>query len=322
MYEKAKTIAVYMFAIAIVIAAVSFAVSRVLDSISVHHESSHKISAAYQANAEDDRKVASEKIAQKCNDMNFIRFRNCIYGEIESYYRDQATNEDLQAQQDKADWAYFLLIATIFSVSLSVIGLAVLVISLRQTGKALKDGRKTADAAREANKIMRDEQRPWIDFSLPKFGRFQQQQGTNIVSFSDFPISVENFGGSPALNVWAVGGCIKTNKGLDIAAEIKRVVSEHKSNWPDHKIGKTIFPNAEPIKMQIGLGHRQIVDITETPEPNVSESNFLILALVYRRSNDERLFYSARAYNYSLGRKLKHGWRCKLWEHQFNSVHV
>ena len=51
----------------------------------------HNANAAYQKNAESDRKKSAHEIAQTCRDLSFIKFRNCVSQKIETYYEDQAT---------------------------------------------------------------------------------------------------------------------------------------------------------------------------------------------------------------------------------------
>lgn len=80
----------------------------------------HEGYAAYQKNAEQDQRAAAEKAAEICRGRQADSLLICIADEIEAAYKKQASNKDLQAQQDMALWASWQAVAAFFSAIASV----------------------------------------------------------------------------------------------------------------------------------------------------------------------------------------------------------
>lgn len=114
--------------------------------VSEQYAKVHQVNAAYQKNADADRKKANYEIAHACHGRDFITFRNCVSDKLEAYYKEQTTNEDLKAQKDMAFWAGWLLILTVFSILISLAGLYLLLDSLRQTRRSISDTREIGQA--------------------------------------------------------------------------------------------------------------------------------------------------------------------------------
>lgn len=81
--------------------------------------------------------------------------KKCIEDEIEAYRSAYDGSEDLSAQKEMANWAKWLLMLTAFTSWVSLLA----VVYVARTFGATND---TLDEARNANQIMRDEQRPWV----------------------------------------------------------------------------------------------------------------------------------------------------------------
>lgn len=121
----------------------------------------HEANAAYQKNAEYDRDKSADEIAEDCQDPDVV-FRDCVRKNLESHYQDQATNKDLQAQQDMAFWAFWLLIASAAGIGISGFGVVLLIRSIGLGRDANIEATKAANAALASNEIMRKEKRPWV----------------------------------------------------------------------------------------------------------------------------------------------------------------
>jgi hypothetical protein len=132
------------------------------DTISRNWVSIHNTYATYQQYAEDDRTKAAIEAAETCQDLPLIELRECIGDQLQAYYHDQATNKDLQAQQDMAFWAFWLFAVSIVGLLVSVAGVALLIRSISLGLDANIQATKAANAANEANHILRDENRAWI----------------------------------------------------------------------------------------------------------------------------------------------------------------
>jgi|GEM_PF-6623232 len=87
-------------AIAFSIALMASVLGLLGDFVSRHWQRVHEANATYQKNAEYDRDKSADEIAQTCGDLTALQFRECVRNNLEAHYNDQATNEDLQAQQE------------------------------------------------------------------------------------------------------------------------------------------------------------------------------------------------------------------------------
>ena len=127
----------------------------------------HRTNAAYQQNAEKDRKTASEEISKACFKPDPVTFSTCITEKLATYYKQQATNQDLQAQQDMAYWAKTLFFLGIFQLVFSATGIYFI-------WHTLDLNRSTLKLAIENNEIARDtyvnEHRPLLKVSPIEVG--------------------------------------------------------------------------------------------------------------------------------------------------------
>ena len=87
-------------------------------------------------------------------------------------------------------WAVWLLKKTLDAT----------VIAVREGEKATSASLEAASAAREANQIMRDEQRPWLDIIASPSGQLTYMPDSDTIAIP-FDITVKNMGKSPAFNV-------------------------------------------------------------------------------------------------------------------------
>lgn len=148
----------------------------------------HLVNAAYQKNSENDRKIASQKIAQTCKLPNFIAFRKCVADHLETYYADQATNEDLQAQKDMALWAFWVVLVSVLTAFITLVGVWYVKNTLKATADAVT-------AANKTNEIMLNEQRPIFVFEEVRFQKMAS--GGDISPFRAAAI-LKNVGKTPA----------------------------------------------------------------------------------------------------------------------------
>lgn len=99
----------------------------------------------------------------------------------------------IETEDTLAQWimAFFTIAAT-----------GVLILTLRSANKTNLAAVKASNAALDANKIMRAEQRPWIDFDIIPNRRFEVTPGQDGQIIKITPIvKIKNFGKSPAQNV-------------------------------------------------------------------------------------------------------------------------
>lgn len=184
--EKLALGIAYLVLLIIVVGA---AAGLILDRYAAVHETY----ASYQKNAQQDRATASKSIASSCFDTDFTKFSGCLTEKIEGYYKQQATNEDLQAQQDMAFWAKWLFILGIGQAAIASIGIIYLARSVRQAATALKI---SSDSLHLDN-------RPWLDFDVKVSSDFSFND-TDVWPKGigcDVTLTVNNFGKSPAFGI-------------------------------------------------------------------------------------------------------------------------
>lgn len=188
-----------LVALAALVAVVACATGIILSEYAKVHLSN----AAYQQNAENDRYAANQEIANACGGLTGPEFSLCVSDKLESYYRDQATNEDLQAQQDMAFWAAALFIS---STVLTAAGLLMIWRTLVHTRRAAEYAGAAVLEAKEATKAARD-----AVVATERIGEAQVRAYLSIVESSinvradgsgvETRLEVKNFGNSPAKKV-------------------------------------------------------------------------------------------------------------------------
>ncbi len=102
----------------------------------------------YQARTDSQRKEVAREIADRCNVITDpgITFHDCILREVLAYQETDTRDKDLQAQQDMARWAFWMLPTSIAGLFVSVGGLVMLWRSLQQTREAITTDREVGHA--------------------------------------------------------------------------------------------------------------------------------------------------------------------------------
>lgn len=251
----------------------------------------HSSNAAYQANAENDRRIASDEIAQACADARGVGFRDCIGSKLEAHYRDQATNEDLQAQQDMAFWA----------VSLFGLGCAQLLVAMVGTYFVLRSLGQSAEGLRLANKAIVIENRPWVYLNPVSTSELViSSRG----AFSHITVEISNIGKSPAQRVHVDAGPIYFG-AEDPAADMDRwantIALQHKEKMWD----RTLFSN---VRMAVGI-RAFMPDQMAQREMTESGIKFInpmfAIGVFYTSDVDDQVHYTASLH--SLGALNRHG---------------
>lgn len=148
----------------------------------------HSSYSAYQQNAESYRRTTQEEIAQSCYGRDSPGFRDCIANKLETYYRDQATNEDLQAQQNMAFWAAAIFYLGIVQALIGLAGIYYVARNLSQT----------AESVQLANKAIVVENRPWVYLNPASISDLMiDDRGAHC----SLTIQIANAGNSPAQRV-------------------------------------------------------------------------------------------------------------------------
>lgn len=264
--------------LALVSAAVLLCVVGIVGAImSEQYVKRHHASAEYQRNAESDRRAASHKVAEACQDRTGDAFRACISEHIETYYRDQAANEDLQAQQDMAYWAGALFFS---STILTGIGIYLLYGTLSATRETLHEAeRATAIANRtvdETSRIGEAQVRAYLYFESVEVDYIiEKTRKTCIIT-----VVVRNTGQSPARRVVGYANeaiSTRDEKGQHIpdipANGTREFVAVRHTNLEE--IDSTLEDSGEEtgtsVFVDVAVEYR---DVFESPIPHRERSRF------------------------------------------------
>ncbi len=127
---------------------------------------------------------------------------------------------------------------------LTIVAVVLLWQTLVQTNKTNEAAIAAATEAKAANDIMRDEQRPWLEFEIVDWGkpRFQEDGSRIIGIFFQPSVSVRNRGASPALNV-AFGVKVFEGGGIRDDGLFEAIADQQQSSDLPHSL--VVFPGDE-----------------------------------------------------------------------------
>ena len=160
------------------------------------------------------RNAAEQEFQEKCTSLATAEeIRACFGNAVNSARETQRAEEDLYAQKQMAQWAFWILLVTGFigvvTIAITIVGIYFVV--------------QTLVATQKANAIMREEQRPWLKVSV---------EATRFVVIGEGRVcihtgwTIENVGKTPALNVQRKLAHIMFEGALNIAIR-KDVAAYH-----------------------------------------------------------------------------------------------
>ncbi|MFL0670944.1 MAG: hypothetical protein ACJLS3_05800 [Erythrobacter sp.] len=117
----------------------------------------------------------------------------CMEAAIRASHESQRSEQDLKAQRDMSEWAWWLLIVSIAQIPLSIAGLGALIVTIRQS--------------REANEIARGigeaQVRAYVKCGNVTCKTIGQDEANDLYSLV---IETQNLGQSPALELQVIVG--------------------------------------------------------------------------------------------------------------------
>jgi hypothetical protein len=153
----------------------------------------HQVYSQYQQATNNDRTKTADEIERTCVSAPIPA--KCINDKIETYERQQATNKDLQAQQDMVLWAFWAALSSGLGIFVTGVGIFYVRQTLEANRAAVITAEKALEITRHAHII---EQRPWIAVRAMK-------AGTGVVSKDVISVHLwvrfTNIGKTPATNV-------------------------------------------------------------------------------------------------------------------------
>ena len=140
----------------------------------------------------------------------------------------------------------------------------ILILTLRSANKTNIAAVKAAEAASEANQIMRNEQRPWLDITASLAGDVTYMPESETIAIP-FHITIENRGRSPAFNVAIEVSLAAVPKGdrvslggEDQIALNKRLIDSAVRRVKSNNFTVTVFPD-KPHVMNKWIGHANLL---------------------------------------------------------------
>jgi len=105
---------------------------------------------------------AQENAAQTCLIREGIASKTCIDKEVKAERDYQATKNDLKAQQEMAEWAFWMVIFTCATMAITGVGVWLVWRTLQTNKGFLKETRDATRAMVRQNDLTEQSQRPWV----------------------------------------------------------------------------------------------------------------------------------------------------------------
>jgi len=202
-----------------------------------------------------------DKVAVRCASRPAVASQaECISKAIESAREQQRSEEDLDAQQQMAEWARYMLYVSAVTAIVTFFG----VIYVAKTLRATSD---TLSVANEANQIMRDEGRPWVTLSREADCNFFDRGGYQGELSWNF--NLKNKGKTPAHSINFDVRAIKGKRVTVGLGELRQFaahcVAEHSGQsvpilFPGEKTEFVRFQGAMGTTYSIKDGRKEVVE--------------------------------------------------------------
>ena len=129
----------------------------------------------------------------------FISFLSCAYEASNPNQGDYTSQKDLRAQQDMSIWALGMFVASVATLFVTAFGVFFVWLTLKKADETNQAAVSAANAATDANQIMRNEQRPWLDFEILEFKiRHAYTENGGVMPYIIPKVQITNHGKSPA----------------------------------------------------------------------------------------------------------------------------
>lgn len=109
-----------------------------------------------QRHAEEYARDAAEHIDRACAGLQSARLRECVTEQVKASRTNQRGEYDLSAQEDMADWAFWMFFVAFITMGLTALALWFVKGTLEATRTAVEETGEATDAMREANRIARN----------------------------------------------------------------------------------------------------------------------------------------------------------------------
>jgi hypothetical protein len=219
-----------------------------------------------------EQRIAADQIAKSCVGSTGRDYQICIDQAHAAEYETERGYDDLQAQQDSANAAFWAWIVSGLQAVLGVIGIFFVARTLDINAEAV-------NAAREA---MLADHRPWLMLTNPRVW-FVDVDGGRVVGVE---VDAKNIGRSPALSVELHCEISRPELYLENNAAVAAFVAEQKRPKTWVWGNRVIFPDQ--------CGH---IDWAGNDEggSDGARAPRVILCATYKGSSSEDIFHTAYA---------------------------
>ena len=167
----------------------------------------------YERHSDAYAHQAQEDIQERCLLIEPVAQVECIREVVQATREDERAERDLIAQSEMALWAFWMLIVTGVTAAVTGIGVYYVRSTLMQAGETNRAAVAAAEAANEANRIMRSESRPWIAIEQNVKCDFIYEEGGSKCEIW-WEMTLTNKGKTPAHNVSITEGIYRYDWGF------------------------------------------------------------------------------------------------------------
>lgn len=229
---------------------------------------------------------------------------NCLTEYIESRRETERAEENLYAQRQMADWAYWILAATLLVgfVSAGVTGAGIYFVK-----RTLEETSRQAEAAVLGNAIMMEGNRAWLKVKVAPNGPIDISPDQISMRFKS---TITNIGNRPAINVKVhhriINSTIFWATDEAVPNFLKEIINSKLHKWP----GRVIFPG-EPFKTNNFSGSVRRDEGPDFHDPSIKRRLCFIVCVTYRANPSDTYFHTAEIYliEETPDASHKHGWK-------------
>lgn len=166
---------------------------------------------------------------------------------------DSARREarDLKAQEDMADWAFWMVLVSTFQSFIAIGGTFALIVTIRQGRKALGIGRKSVDAAKQSTAVTVAKDRAFVFMDGIEIQQITNKERTKVLSYS-FAVRLKNSGATPTKSMRFWVSCQTLIKDTPEKIDFIDYGRHEKSEFGRATLGPqdTILAGAMPLTYQ------------------------------------------------------------------------
>lgn len=226
----------------------------------------------------------------------------CAYKATSADGGEYASKKDLKVQQDMSIWAYGMFITSAASVLITSFGILFVWLTLKKADETNNAAITAAQAAQATNKIMRADQRPWIDFDISQSGiidvmaetydKEMRPSGQTLRLYCT--LTAYNFGKTPATDVDIRYSIVADRGTVELKGEHYNLLNQS-GKFGSSPAPEVFFPGRPQI-----IRDKQFVtaviggDPNDTTIPN-SASFYLFVGIFYSFEEMPKLF-TAKSY--------------------------